>query len=198
MVRSALRVCLESQSIKVIGEASNGIDATKLIRTLDPDIAVLDYLMPQLNGIETARELLREHLHTRIIILSMRGEERLVLEALKAGARGYVLKTEALENLAEAIRSVAGGGVYVSPTLAHVVVDACVGKAPISTPALTARERQVLQLIAEGHSTKGIAGLLGISVKTAESHRSRIIEKLDIHETAGLVRYAIREGLTQA
>jgi DNA-binding NarL/FixJ family response regulator len=198
MVRRGLRVCLEREKIEVVGEASNGTQALRLVHKLDPDLAVLDYLMPELNGIETARRILQEHPRTRTVILTTRNEERHVLEALRAGVQGYVLKTQPIEDLAAALERVARGEVYLSPSLAGAVVRAYLGKSEAPADPLSGRERQVLQLIAEGRTTKEIAGVLGISVKTADSHRSRIIQKLDIHDVAGLVRYAIRQGLTEA
>jgi DNA-binding NarL/FixJ family response regulator len=198
MVRRGLKIGLEREKIDVVGEAANGIQALRLVRKLDPDVAVLDYWMPELNGVEAARQIFRECPRTRSVILTMRSDERQVLEALRAGVLGYVLKTQAIEDLAVAIHKVARGEVYLSPSLARVVVKAYLGKSETPADPLSARERQVLQLIAEGHTTKQIASALGISVKTADSHRTRIIQKLDIHDVAGLVRYAIRQGLTQA
>jgi DNA-binding NarL/FixJ family response regulator len=198
MVRRGLKVCLEGERIEVVAEAANGTQALKLVRKHGPDVAVLDYFMPEMNGIETARQIAKEAPRTRSVILTMRSDGRHVLEALRAGALGYVLKTQAVEDLAGAIRKVARGEVYLSPSVARVVVDAYVGRSDAPQDPLSGRERQVLQLIAEGNTTKQIAGLLGISAKTVDTHRSRIIEKLDIHDTAGLVRYAIRQGLTEA
>jgi DNA-binding NarL/FixJ family response regulator len=198
MVRRGFRVWLEQERIEVVGEASNGIQARSLVRKLNPDVVVLDHMMPKLNGIETARQILQESPHARIVILTMRTEERLAFEAVQAGVLGYVLKTQPIEDLARAIRTVARKDVYLSSSLARVVVKGLLDKTQTTTGPLSARERQVLQLIAEGHSTKEIAVVLGIGIKTVDSHRSRIIKKLDIHHTAGLVRYAIRQGLTQA
>lgn len=198
MVRRALKFWLEQEGIGVVGEASNGIQALSLFRKLDPDVVVLDHMMPKLNGIEAARQILQESPHARIVILTMRTDERLAFEAVQAGVLGYVLKSQPIDDLARAIRTVARKEVYLSSALARVVVNALLDKTQTAAGPLSARERQVLQLIAEGHSTKEIAEVLGISVKTADSHRSRIIKKLDIHNTAGLVRYAIRQGLTQA
>jgi two-component system, NarL family, response regulator NreC len=198
MVRRGLRVCLEHEGIEVVGEAGSGTQALRLVHEHSPDVAVLDYQMPELNGIETARAISRERPATRSIILTMNAQERYVLEALRAGATGYVLKTQAIEDLVAAVRRVGEGEVYLSPSLARVVVEAYVAKDGAPADPLSPRERQVLQLIAEGRSTKEIASLLGISAKTADSHRARIGAKLDIHDVASLVRYAIRQGLTEA
>jgi DNA-binding NarL/FixJ family response regulator len=198
MVRRGLKVCLEQEGIEVVGEAPNGIQALRLVRKLNPDVVILDHLMPKLNGIEAARQILRESPHARIIILTMRTEERLVLEALQAGVLGYVVKVQAIEDLISAVYTVARREVYLSSALARVAIKAFLDKTKLAADPLSARERQVLQLIAEGNTTKEIADVLGISVKTADSHRSRIRKKLDMHDTADLVRYAIRQGLTQA
>jgi DNA-binding NarL/FixJ family response regulator len=197
MVRCALKVCLEAAGIKVVGEAADGMQTLSLIPKVTPDVAVIDHLMPKLNGIEAARQILREFPHTRILILTMCAEERLVLEAMRAGVLGYMLKSEAIDALVDAVQRIARKEVYLSPSLACFVVQAFRDKTKMQTDPLSGRERQVLQLVAEGQTTKGIAEILGISVKTAETHRSHLIEKLDIHDTAGLVRYAIRQGITQ-
>jgi len=160
-------------------------------------VAVLDLAMPLLNGLDTAREILRISPRTRTILLTMHPEDHYIFEALRAGIEGYVLKTQAAEDLVRAIREVFRGMIYLSPGVSRAVVQAYLAKTDLPPDPLAPRERQVLQLVAEGKTTKEIAVLLGISVKTAESYRSRIMQKLDIHETAGLVRYAIRRGLIQ-
>jgi two-component system, NarL family, response regulator NreC len=156
---------------------------------------VLDLLMPVLNGVDAARELVRIAPQTRTILLTMHTDRPYVLEAMQAGAKGYVLKTQTAEDLVHAIEKVSRGGVYVSPVVTVSLVDAILEKRQSGARDLTARERQVLQLIAEGNSTKQIARILDITPKTAESHRARLMKKLDIHDTAGLVRYAVRRGL---
>jgi DNA-binding NarL/FixJ family response regulator len=164
---------------------------------LRPDLAVLDLTMPLLNGLDAAREILQRSPRVRPILLTVHTEEHYVLEALRAGIRGYVLKTQAAADLAQAIREVARGQIYLSPGISEVVVQAYLSGTGLPPDPLTPRERQVLQLIAEGKTTREIAQTLGVSVKTAESHRSRIMKKLRIRSTAGLVRYAIRRGLIQ-
>jgi two-component system response regulator NreC len=195
IVRQGLRSLLEKAGHEVVGEASDGREALKLARTLLPDIAVLDLSMPLLNGLDAAHEIRRIAPEIKTILLTMYTDKGYVLQALRAGARGYVLKTQAAEDLIRAIREISRGEVYLSPGVALSVVDAYLQKTDPAADPLTPRERQTLQLIAEGKSTKEVARVLSISFKTAESHRNRIMKKLDIHEVAGLVRYAIRRGL---
>ncbi len=195
IVRQGLRGILVAAGHEVIGEASDGREALKLARTLNPDIAVLDLSMPLLNGLDAAREIRRLAPDIKIILLTMYTDKGYVLQALRAGARGYVVKTQAAEDLICAIREILRGETYLSPGVAASVVDAVLESTNDAADPLTARERQVLQLVAEGNTTKEIARLLNISFKTAESHRNHIMKKLDIHEVAGLVRYAIRQGL---
>ena len=195
IVRQGLRGILVAAGHEVIGEASDGREALKLARTLNPDIAVLDLSMPLLNGLDAAREMRRLAPDIKIILLTMYTDKGYVLQALRAGARGYVLKTQAAEDLISAIREILRGETYLSPGVAASVVDAVLEGTNEAADPLTARERQILQLVAEGNTTKEIARLLNVSFKTAESHRNHIMKKLDIHEVAGLVRYAIRQGL---
>jgi DNA-binding NarL/FixJ family response regulator len=197
IVRQGLRALLEKAGHVVVAEASNGREAVDLAAKQQIDIAVLDLIMPVLNGVDSARELLRAAPQVRTILLTMHADRPYVVEALQAGAKGYVLKTQAAEDLVRAIDEVSRGAVYISPAVAMSLVDAMLDRDEPATTDLTARERQILQLVAESKSTKQIARLLNISYKTAESHRSRLMKKLDIHETAGLVRYAIRRGLVQ-
>ncbi|HMC82520.1 MAG TPA: response regulator transcription factor [Candidatus Polarisedimenticolia bacterium] len=197
IVRQGLRALLDRERLEVVGEASDGREAVRLAMTLRPEVAVLDLAMPLLNGMDAAREILKTDPRTKVILLTMHTEDRYVLEALRAGVSGYVVKTRAAGDLLEAIREVQRGHFYLSPGISRVVIEAFLAKGDPPSDPLTSRERQVLQLIAEGKTTKQAAALLDISVKTAETHRTRIMQKLDIHETAGLVRYAIRLGLTQ-
>jgi two-component system response regulator NreC len=198
LVRQGLKSLLEHAGFQVIGEASDGHEAVKLAQQLHPDVAILDLGMPVLNGVDAAREIIKTFGNEiKVILLTMYAEQSYVIAALSAGVHGYVLKSRAAANLIEAIHEVQRGNTYLSPDISRSVI-ATLGteEAPGAEP-LSVRERQVLQLVAEGMSTKAIADLLSISVKTAESHRSRIMQKLGIHETAGLVLYAIRRGIIQ-
>jgi DNA-binding NarL/FixJ family response regulator len=182
----------------VVAEAGDGREAVLLAKETRPDIAALDLSMPLLNGLETARQLATWERGPRTILLTVHAEDRYVLEAVRAGVRGYVLKKQAAADLVRAIREVAGGGVYLSPGISAAVVEAVRSPRTPAEEPLTAREREVLQLVAEGKTTKEIAVLLGVSVKTADAHRTRLMQKLDIHDIAGLTRYAIRQGVIQA
>src|SRR5262245_45532261 len=180
----------------VIGEASDGPETLSLAHTHQPDVAVLDIAMPHLNGLEAARRLRETVPQTKIIVLTMHAEEPYVLEALQAGAAGYVLKTQAAVDIVQAIHTALQGAIYLSPRVTNAVVQAYLACVPLPLDPLTSREREIVQRIAEGQTTKEIAAHLGLSVKTVESHRVNLMRKLDIHETATLVRYAIRRGLT--
>jgi len=193
MVREGLKMLLERAGFKVVGEASDGQEAVRRVRDLVPDVAVLDLAMPLLNGLEAAREILRDSPRTRPILLTMHTEDPYVTAALRVGVKAYVLKTQSGSDLVQAIQEVCRGRIYLSPGISRTVVEAYLAKT--EPDPLSPREREVLQLVAGGKTTKEIARLLGVSVKTAENHRTRILSKLDIHETAGLVRYAIRRGL---
>jgi len=195
VVREGLRSLLEAAGFKVVGEARDGREALKLARMLEPEVTVMDIGMPSLNGVDACRELLREVPEMRIIVLTVHGEDAYVIEALRSGARGYVLKTQAGSDLVRAIGEVTQGRIYLSPSVSSAVVQAFLAGSTSPADPLTPREREVLQLVAEGRSTKEVAGILGVSVKTAETHRTRLMTKLDIHHTAGLVHYAIRRGL---
>jgi DNA-binding NarL/FixJ family response regulator len=197
VVREGLRSLLEASGFKVVGEARDGREALKLARTLEPEVTVMDIGMPGLNGVDACRELLREVPEMRIILLTVHGEDAYVIEALRSGARGYVLKTQAGSDLVRAIGEVTQGRIYLSPSVSSAVVQAFLAGSTSPADPLTLREREVLQLVAEGRSTKEVAGILGVSVKTAETHRTRLMTKLDIHHTAGLVHYAIRRGLVR-
>lgn len=195
ILREGLRALLEGRSLSVVAEAGDGRSAVRLAAETKPDVVVLDISMPELNGIDAAREILHGDPRAIVILLTVHAEEPFVIEALEAGARGYVLKSQASTDLVKAIQETVRGAIYLSPGVSQVVVKGCLsGSAPLEDP-LTLREREVLQLIAEGRTTKEIALSLGVSVKTGESHRARLMKKLGIHHTAGLVRYAIRRGL---
>ena len=197
IVRQGLKALLDKEGLDVVCEAADGQQALKMVREHKPDVAILDFAMPLLNGLDAAREILKMSSRTKPMLLTMHTEDHYVLEALRAGVRGYVMKNHSREDLVRAIMQVARGEVYLSPGISEVVVQAYLNKSDDTSDPLSGRERQVLQLVAEGNTTKKVASLLGLSVKTAESHRTRIMEKLDIHETAGLVRYAIRRGIIQ-
>jgi DNA-binding NarL/FixJ family response regulator len=197
MVRQGIRALLEKEGFEVVAEAMDGREAVRLAEKVKPDVAVLDIAMPLLNGIDAAREIRRVSPRTKTTLLTVHEENQYVVEALRAGVTGYVVKTKAAEDLVKAIREVSQGAVYMSPGVSREAVRAYLDGTEPSSDGLTPREREVLQLVAEGKTTKEVAAVLGISVKTAESHRSRIMEKLDIHETASLVRYAIRLGVIQ-
>jgi len=197
VVRQGFKAMLERDGFEIIGEAGDGREAVKLAQQLRPDVALLDLAMPLLNGIDAAKQIVQASPGTRPILLTMFAEKHHVFAALRAGITGYLLKTRAVEDLELAIREVCKGGVYVSNGIGREVLQEYVANAEARSDPLTPREREVVQLVAEGKSTKEIASVLGISVKTADSHRSKIMQKLDIHEAAGLVRYAIRQGLIQ-
>jgi DNA-binding NarL/FixJ family response regulator len=197
IVRQGFRLLLEREGIEVIGEATDGQEAVRLARSLCPDVAVLDLSMPRMNGLDAGREILQACPRTAIVLLTMYAEEYQIVAALRAGVRGYVVKTQAAEEMVHAIHEVAGGGTYLSPSVSRVVVDGYLAGSDQPHDPLTPRERHVLQLVAEGKTTKEIASLMNISAKTAESYRGRMMNKLSIHDTAGLVRYAIRRGLIQ-
>jgi DNA-binding NarL/FixJ family response regulator len=196
MVRQGLRALLEREEMVVIGEASDGLEALRLAQVHQPEVAIMDITMPHLNGLETARRLREVAPQTKIIVLTMHTEEPYVLEALQAGAVGYVLKTQAAVDIVQAIHTVLQGAIYLSPRVTNAVVQAYLTGSTLPPDPLTSREREIIQRIAEGQTTKEIAAHLGLSVKTVESHRINLMRKLDIHETATLVRYAIRRGLT--
>jgi DNA-binding NarL/FixJ family response regulator len=201
IVRQGLRSLLErNQDMRVVGEASDGRTAVRMTQELSPDVVIMDVGMPDLNGIEATRQLLHDDASTKVVALSMHSDRRFIGEMLKAGAKGYLLKDGAFEELAGAVRSVVAGKMYLSPRITDVVVDDYLRNVPGAEPSvfakLTPREREVLQLMAEGRSTKEIAMDLKVSVKTIETHRRQVMEKLDIHSVAELTKYAIREGLT--
>jgi len=197
LIRQGLKALLETQGFQVVCEAADGQETLRSVEKTQPDVAIIDIGMPILNGLDAARELRKSSPKTKVILLTRHDEDQYVMEALRAGAKGYVLKSQAAEDLVHAIHEVCRGSVYLSSNVSRAVVDAYLSKAYASADPLSGRERQVLQLVSEGKSTKDIAVHLGISVKTAESHRSRLMKKLNIHETASLVRYAIRRGLIQ-
>jgi DNA-binding NarL/FixJ family response regulator len=197
VVRDGLKGVLLREGFEIVAEASNGREAVDMARKLQPDVALIDVAMPLLNGIDAARAIHAHCPRTRTILLTMHKETNYVLEALRAGVKGYVLKTQAASDLVNAIGSALEGAVYLSPGISDGVVEAALNKDSVALDPLTQRERQVLQLIAEGKTNKEISQVLGMSVKTVDTHRQNLMAKLNIHETASLVRHAIKIGLIQ-
>jgi two-component system response regulator NreC len=195
IVRDGLRAVLQEEGFEIAGEASDGLGAIKLSEELSADVALLDVSMPLLNGIDAAREILKVSPKTYIILLTMRDDERSVLAGLRAGVKGYVLKSKAASDLIDAIQAVRKGEIYLSPGVSNRIVEAYLAKDDTPADPLSVRERQVLQLLAEGKNVKEVGDILHISTKTAESHRANIMNRLDVHDLAGLVRYAIGQGL---
>jgi DNA-binding NarL/FixJ family response regulator len=184
--------------MEVVGEAADGRQALRMVRDLQPDMVLMDIAMPGLNGLEAAERIHGIHPQTKIIILSMHASEEYVAQALKAGASGYLLKDAATSELEMALKSVAAGQFYLSPAISRQVVDNFLRGGPTGVELLTPRQREILQLVAEGKSTRDIAETLHLSVKTVETHRAQLMERLDIHDVAGLIRYALRKGLISA
>ncbi len=201
VLRESLQHILsEEEGIEVLAEAENGREAVQIALESDIDIILMDINMPELNGIDAAKQILRDKPAVKIIILSMYSDHPYVDSALKAGVTGYILKNSAITEVVTAIRAVSHGRLYLSPEITGILVDDYIhyssSEEMISTSPLSLREREVLQLLAEGKTTKVIAGLLSISEKTAEVHRKKIMEKLNLHSIAELTKYAIREGIT--
>jgi DNA-binding NarL/FixJ family response regulator len=202
ILREGLAALLAGEpDMQVVGQTNDGLDAVRLADGLRPDIVLLDVALPSLNGIDATRRIRETSSGSKVVCLTSRSEKRLMAEMIDAGAAGYILKDSAFQELANAIRTVMGGGRVVSPELANVVLPA--GQPGTSAPArsspfllLSPREREVLQLLSEGKNAKEIAGMLQLSRKTVEAHRTNIMEKLEIRTVAGLTRYAIREGLS--
>jgi DNA-binding NarL/FixJ family response regulator len=195
VVRQGIKAILENEGMLVVGEAPDGRTAIKLCESTLPDLAILDVSMPLLNGLDACREIRRSCPEISVLLLTMHPDESYVVAGIRAGVSGYVLKHSAAVNLLEAIDCVTRGEMYLSPTVSRIVVNALLSNVNGEEEPLSAREREVLQLIAEGRSMRAIGEALGISARTAETHRTRIMEKLDIHNVAGLVRYAIKNGL---
>lgn len=201
LFREGLRSLIERQhDLHIVAEAENGNSAVDYARRLTPDIAIIDIAMPGMNGIEATRYIIADSPHTKVIALSMHAEKRFLVEMFKSGARAYILKNSAFSELISAIHTVNSGQLYVSPKLAGLFVKDCLGQFKFDDQSafsmLTIREREVLQLLAEGNSSKEIATKLALSVYTTESYRKQLMSKLDLHSVAELTRYAIREGLT--
>ena len=203
LFRAGIRSLLDSlEGVEIVGEARDGHEALRMVAERRPDVVLLDIALPELNGIEVAERMARDFPGVRVLALSMHASEEYVLRSLHAGAAGYLLKDSTVSDLETALRSVAEGGSYLSPAVSrHVLADYVrrVGGSELPPePALTPRQKEVLQLIAEGHGTKEIAARLGVSPKTVETHRAQLMERLGIHDVPGLVRYAIRARMVSA
>jgi len=201
VMRAGIRLVLERQpDLHVVGEASDGRETVNAIERLHPDVVVMDISMPSLNGIEATRQILANGVAVSIVVLSMHADEEYVLRALKAGARGYLLKESAEADLIAAVRAVVSGKSFFSPAVSRLLVEDYVRQLQDrdiedSYELLTTREREILQLVAEGKSNKDIANLLNLSVYTVETHRSNIMEKLNLHGVPELILYAVRKGV---
>ena len=196
VVRQGFKMILGAQSdMEIVGEAGNGREAVELAEQLKPDVVVMDVAMPELNGIEATRRVSSSVPHARIIALSMHKDSVYVREVLRAGARGYLLKDSGAGDLVSAVRAVARGEGYLSPAVSNAVLDDYRRHVTNPIDLLTTREREVLQMLAEGKTNKEIAAILNLSVYTVDAHRGRIMEKLNLHSINELVRFAVRNGL---
>ena len=204
IVREGLRALLEAESdIEVVGEAQTGRQAVQLTKRLRPAVVVMDIAMPQLNGLEATQRILKAVPATRVLILSAHGDDGYLRQVVMLGAAGYLIKQTSADLLVRAIREVQKGNIFYSPSIANRVRRLCLEspggcKSPKKKAALTSRELEVLQLIAEGKANKQIARGLGISIKTVEKHRQHLMSKLDLHDTAGITRYAIAAGIIES
>ena len=200
ILREGIRALIEDQGdMQVIGEAEDGLAAVKKVAQLQPDVVVMDIAMPLLNGLEATRQIHRDYPRVRVLILTMHENEEYIRQVLAAGALGYVLKDAAARDLLGAIRSVYQGEAVLSPAITRLVIEDYLRWGDIrpedTTDGLTAREREVLQLIAEGYTNKEIAGILSLSVKTVQSHRTNLMNKLDLHDRGELIKYAIQKKI---
>jgi two-component system, NarL family, response regulator NreC len=196
VVRQGFRMILSAHSdLEIVGEAGNGREAVDLAATLRPDVVVMDVAMPDLNGIEATRRVTASNPHIRVVALSMHKDSVYVREILRAGARGYLLKDSVADDLVAAVRAVAGGEGYLSPAISNAVLDDYRKHVTNPIDLLSSREREVLQMLAEGKTNKEIAVTLNLSVYTVDAHRGRIMEKLNVHSINELVRFAVRNGL---
>jgi DNA-binding NarL/FixJ family response regulator len=196
VVRQGFRMILSAHAdLEIVGEAGNGREAVELAAALRPDVVVMDVTMPELNGIEATRRLTAENPHIRVVALSMHKDSVYVREILRAGARGYLLKDSVADDLVAAVRAVASGEGYLSPAVSNAVLDDYRKHVTNPIDLLSSREREVLQMLAEGKTNKEIAVTLNLSVYTVDAHRGRIMEKLNVHSINELVRFAVRNGL---
>jgi DNA-binding NarL/FixJ family response regulator len=200
LLREGLRSLLENRGFEVTGEAEDGRSSVRLAKQLEPDVVIIDISLPGLNGIEATRQIHQNSPEVKVIVLSMRADSRAVLAALAAGASAYLLKEAAFEEVVIALRVVLKGQIYLSPAIAHLVVQSSVehwsANPGYVRHGISGREREILQLVAEGRSSKEMAASLFVSVKTIETHRKQIMNKLNLHSVAELTKYAIREGVT--
>jgi two-component system response regulator NreC len=201
VVRQGLRRILETDDeIEIVGEAGDGRSATEMVQRLRPNVVVMDIALPELNGIEATRQIVKRSDGTKVLVLTMHADDAYVRQSLKAGARGYLLKDSEDLDLLKAVKAVGRGGSFFSPTISKVLLESYLGDAggqvvEDNLALLTDREREVLQLIAEGKTNKEIANLLSVSINTVETHRKHIMEKLDLHNTAEIVRFAVRKKI---
>ncbi|MBK5106505.1 MAG: response regulator transcription factor [Anaerolineales bacterium] len=200
ILREGIRALIEDQDdMQVVGEAEDGLAAVKKVAQLQPDVVVMDIAMPLLNGLEATRQIHRDYPRVRVLILTMHENEEYIRQVLAAGALGYILKDAAARDLLGAIRSVYQGEAVLSPAITRLVIEDYLRWGDIrpedTTDGLTAREREVLQLIAEGYTNKEIAGILSLSVKTVQSHRTNLMNKLDLHDRGELIKYAIQKKI---
>jgi DNA-binding NarL/FixJ family response regulator len=205
IVRKGLRALLEAEpGWEVAAEAVDGRDAVEKAQQLKPDIAILDISMPSLNGLEAARQIVKSVSQTKVLVLTMHDSDPLIQQVLEVGARGYLLKSDAAHDLVTAVDALRRNKTFFTPKVAQMVLEGYLDKNPKEVPAeggyfrLTGRQREIVQLLAEGKSSKEVAGVLGVSVKTAETHRANIMRRLDCHSVTALVRYAIRNHLIEA
>ncbi|MHB8173878.1 MAG: response regulator [Nitrospirota bacterium] len=201
IVRQGLRALLEAQDgLSIVAEAENGRDAVKKVRELAPDVVIMDIAMPILNGLEATRQIKRLNPAVKVLGLTMYNDDEYIFQILKSGASGYLIKESSASELISAIRAVHGGNPYFSPVISRKIMDSYLReageqKAGREPDKLTNREKEVLQLIAEGYTNNEIGNFMKISVKTVETHRAHVMNKLDLHDVAGLIKYAIKKGL---
>lgn len=198
LVRAGIRSLLNSvRDIDVVGEAGNGREGLKLVRKLEPDVVLMDISMPELNGMEATARITKSHPQAKVLMLSMHNDEEYVAQSLRAGARGYLVKGAATKELEQAIHAVMRGDIYISDTVSRSVVDKLMQDRSSGSALgnLTSRQREILQLVAEGYSTRDIAERLSLSVKTVEAHRTHLMDRLEIRDVPGLVRFAMKAGL---
>ena len=199
VVRNGVRSLLEAQpGWHVTAEASNGREAVEKAKRLKPDVVVLDIGMPSLNGLEAARQMIKNDPHIKIVILTMHESESLIREVLKVGARGYVSKADAIQDLVTAINAVRSGVTFFTAKVSEIVLEGYLDKSGATNSRLTPRQREIIQLLAEGQSSKEIAVALGLSVKTADTHRANIMRRLNCHSASEIVRYAVRNHIIEA